>query len=211
MTTDQRERFSTAAIREKLGGQGGKEDASQYGDHLLNPDLLDHVGRMTLRDAAVLVPFMDHGDHTSLLLTQRTANMRTHSGQIAFPGGAIDPWDASAEAAAIREAEEEIGLPPSRVETIGRLPQYLSGSGFRITPVIAIVQPGFRFHLNRQEVDDAFEVPFDFLMDPAHHIRESKEWQGIERHYYTMPYHDRFIWGVTAGIIRTLYELHFSR
>jgi 8-oxo-dGTP pyrophosphatase MutT (NUDIX family) len=136
--------------------------------------------------------------------------MRTHSGQIAFPGGTIDPWDASAEAAAVREAEEEVGLPPSRVETIGRLPQYLAGSGFRITPVIAIVQPGFKFHLNRHEVDDAFEVPFDFLMDPANHNRESKEWQGIERHYYTMPYHDRFIWGVTAGIIRTLYELHFS-
>ena len=132
--------------------------------------------------------------------------MRSHSGQVAFPGGRVDPADASAEDAALRETFEEIGLPAHLVEVIGRMPDYVTGSGYRIVPVLGIVQPGFELVINNAEVDAAFEVPLGFLMNAANHKRESRVWLERERFYYTMPYGDRFIWGATAGIIRTLYE-----
>ncbi|GKX33471.1 MAG: coenzyme A pyrophosphatase [Rhizobiaceae bacterium MnEN-MB40S] len=210
MKVDADQRYSARALRDTITARPAVDDDALFGDHLLNPDLHSWVLKQKLRDAAVLVPFVDYGDHTSLLLTQRTTKMRTHSGQIAFPGGAIDPEDESPEAAAMREAEEEIGLSAKYIEPFGRLPLYFTATGFKVFPVLAIVQPGFPVRLNRQEVDDAFEVPLDFLMDPANHNRESKVWQGLERHYYSMPYDQRYIWGVTAGIIRTLYEIYFS-
>jgi 8-oxo-dGTP pyrophosphatase MutT (NUDIX family) len=141
-----------------------------------------------------------------VILTQRTAKLRTHSGQIAFPGGRIDPTDASPEAAALRESEEEIGLDPASVEIVGRMPDYVSGSGFRIAPVLGIVPEKHALKLNPDEVDDAFEVPLGFLMNAANHRRESRIWQEKERFFYTMPFADRYIWGVTAGIIRTLHD-----
>jgi 8-oxo-dGTP pyrophosphatase MutT (NUDIX family) len=149
---------------------------------------------------------VDHADGASVILTQRTQSLRSHSGQIAFPGGRIDPEDASPEAAALREADEEIGLLPNAVDVVGRMPDYSTGSEYRIAPVLGIVQPGFDLRINPDEVDAAFEVPLAFLMDPANHRRESRLWQEKERFYYTMPFGERFIWGVTAGIIRTLYE-----
>ena len=200
------EDFSVETFRRRAERETGEVDPMAYGDHLLNPDIITRLSDVSLRDAAVLVPVVDRGDKSTIILTQRTANMRTHSGQVAFPGGAIDPEDGSPEFAALREAEEEIGLPPSFVEPLGRLPQYLAPTGFRITPVLAVVRDNYPMTINREEVDDAFEVPFSFLMDPANHRTESRIWQGRERHFYTMPYGERYIWGVTAGILRTLYE-----
>jgi len=155
----------------------------------------------------VLVPVVDDGDEgAKVILTQRTTRLRKHSGQIAFPGGGIDDTDVSPEEAALREAQEEIGLDPAYVETVGRLPQYLSATGFRIIPVLSVVSRGFTITPNPHEVESVFEVPLSFLMNPENHQRDSRDWRGILRHYYVMPYGERYIWGITAGIIRTLYE-----
>ena len=154
----------------------------------------------------MLIPVVDHGDDATVLLTKRTERMRSHSGQIAFPGGVIDPTDATPEDAALRETTEEIGLGPEDIELVGRMPDYMTGSGYRIAPVLGIVRLDYLVTINEDEVDDVFEVPLSFLMNPANHRRESRIWQEKERFYYTMPYGQRFIWGVTAGIIRTLYE-----
>ncbi|MCV3738071.1 CoA pyrophosphatase [Rhizobium sp. TRM96647] len=178
----------------------------ESGDARMNPATVAHVQEMTLKDAAVLVAAVDEGDDARLIFTQRTATLRKHSGQIAFPGGAVDEDDHDVEAAAAREAEEEIGLDRRLIETVGRLPDYMALSGFRITPVLAVVQPGFSLTLNPVEVDDVFEVPLSFLMDPANHETGSGVWLGGERHYYRMPYEGRNIWGITAGIVRVIYE-----
>ena len=141
-----------------------------------------------------------------VLLTQRTAHLKDHAGQISFPGGKIDAADASPMAAALREADEEIGLAADRIEPIGYLDLYLTTFGFRIVPVVARVAPEFALTLNRDEVDDAFEVPLAFLMSPENHQRKSREWNGLTRHFYEMPFGERYIWGATAGILRNLYE-----
>lgn len=160
-------------------------------------------------DAAVLLPLVMR-DQLSLLLTLRTAHLSTHSGQIAFPGGKVDPTDPDAIAAALREAEEEIGLAPQHVEVLGTLPEYVTGTAFHITPVVALVQPGFVLRPNPHEVDDVFEVPLPFLMDPRHHRRHALSFEGVVREWYSMPWHDgqqeRFIWGATAGMLRNLYR-----
>lgn len=177
-----------------------------HGDHVLNADLVSALGDVKLRDAAVLVPVVDTGSDARVILTRRTSTMRQHSGQVAFPGGAVDPEDASIEIAAMREAEEEIGLSRDFVEPVGRLPVYMTTTGFRITPVLAVVRHGYSLELNPAEVDAVFETPLSFLMDPVNHQRESRVWEGRERHYFVMPYGEYSIWGVTAGIIRTMYE-----
>ncbi|MEM5473984.1 CoA pyrophosphatase [Hoeflea sp. AS60] len=177
-----------------------------HGDHVLNPGMVSGLVGAKLREAAVLVPVTDTGPEAQVILTRRSTAMRRHSGQVAFPGGSVDPEDGSVEIAAMREAEEEIGLDRKFVEPVGRLPVYMTTTGFRITPVLAVVRPGFTLVANPDEVDAVFETPLSFLMDPANHRRESRVWEGIERHYYVMPYGEHHIWGVTAGIIRTLYE-----
>jgi 8-oxo-dGTP pyrophosphatase MutT (NUDIX family) len=160
--------------------------------------------------AAVLLPLVMR-DELTLLLTQRTAHLNTHSGQIALPGGKLDPSDADATAAALRETHEEIGLPPERVEVVGTLPVYVTGTAFIVTPVVGLVHPGFELQPNPHEVDDVFEVPLSFLMNPAHHRRHRLEFEGRWREWYSMPYGEgekqRFIWGATAGMLRNFYRL----
>ena len=158
-----------------------------------------------IRPAAVLIPVVDHPQPT-VLLTQRAAHLNDHAGQISFPGGKIDATDASPLDAALREAEEEIGLSREFVEPIGYLDLYGTSFGFRILPAVARVRPGFKLRINHAEVDDAFEVPLAFLMNPANHQVHSKEFRGMERSYYAMPFEQRYIWGATAGILRVLYE-----
>jgi 8-oxo-dGTP pyrophosphatase MutT (NUDIX family) len=201
--------FSAAGFRQRALNQNGRplETAwPDHGDHRLNPQFVRMAMELKLKDAAVLVPVVDDGEQAKVILTQRTSTLRKHSGQIAFPGGAIDPEDGSPERAAIREAQEEIGLDPRFVEPLTRLPQYYAMTGFRITPVLAVVRPGFDLQPNPAEVADVFEVPLKFLMDEANHQRGSRLFDGIERHFYLMPYENRNIWGITAGILRTLYE-----
>jgi 8-oxo-dGTP pyrophosphatase MutT (NUDIX family) len=158
-----------------------------------------------IRPAAVLIPVVDHPQPT-VLLTQRSAHLNDHAGQIAFPGGKIDPTDASPKDAALREAEEEVGLDRRFVDPIGYLDLYGTSFGFRILPTVARVKPGFTLRINQSEVDDAFEVPLAFLMDPNNHQLHSKEFRGMERTFYAMPFAERYIWGATAGILRVLYE-----
>ena len=147
----------------------------------------------------------------TLLLTQRAATLSKHAGQIAFPGGRIDPEDASPAAAALREAYEEIGLPPEFVTPLGFLDSYRTGTGYRIEPLVALVQPGFELRLQESEVADAFEVPLAFLMDHANHETHTKIWQGAERRFYAMPYENRYIWGATAGILKNMHERLFAQ
>jgi len=185
---------------------------------LVDPDIIPSSGdygtdrmlqiisrEQPIRPAAVLIPVVDHPQPT-VLLTLRAAHLNDHAGQISFPGGKIDLTDASPLDAALREAEEEIGLSRNFVDPIGYLDLYGTGFGFRILPTVARVRPGFTLSINRAEVDDAFEVPLAFLMDPANHQRLTREFRGIERSYYAMPFADRYIWGATAGILRMLYE-----
>jgi 8-oxo-dGTP pyrophosphatase MutT (NUDIX family) len=179
------------------------------GDLDLDPALWEKAGVKATRPAAVLVPVVERAA-PGVLLTQRKPDLKSHSGQIAFPGGKNDPTDASPLAAALREAREEIGLDAKYVEPIGYLDLYLTFSGFRILPLLARVDPDYRLAINPAEVAEAFEVPLDFLMQPGNHQRLKRDWQGIERHYYAMPFGDRYIWGVTAGILRNLYERIYS-
>jgi 8-oxo-dGTP pyrophosphatase MutT (NUDIX family) len=163
------------------------------------------AGVRPIRLAAVLVPIIER-DELSVLLTQRTAHLADHAGQISFPGGKIDASDESPVAAALREAEEEIALPRRFVEPIGYLDVHMTPFGHRILPVLARVRPGFTIRFNKGEVDDAFEVPLAFLMTPQNHKRESRDWNGLTIRLYAMPFGGRNIWGATAGILRNLYE-----
>jgi len=175
------------------------------GDLDLDPDMWVRAGVVASRPAAVLVGIVDRPIPT-VLLTQRTGDLSNHAGQIAFPGGKIDPHDDTPLAAAMREAHEEIGLDDKFIEPVGYLDLYLTFSGFRILPALARISPEYTMTINRGEVADAFEVPLEFLMTPDNHQRQSRENRGVTRQYYAMPYEERYIWGVTAGIIRNLYE-----
>jgi 8-oxo-dGTP pyrophosphatase MutT (NUDIX family) len=160
--------------------------------------------------AAVLLPLVMR-ESLHVLLTQRSAHLSSHAGQIALPGGRVDAADVDGVAAALREAHEEVGLPPERVEVLGTLPSYRTGSAFEITTVVGLVEPNWVVRPNVGEVDEVFEVPLAFLMDPAHHHRHWRESQGQRREWYAMPYvdakQDRFIWGATAGLLRNFYHL----
>ena len=174
------------------------------GDLDLDPAMWERAGVTATKPAAVLIPVVDRPD-PAVLLTLRT-ELPSHPGQIAFPGGKIDPHDATPAAAALREAEEEIGLPRALIEPMGYLDLYLTFSGFRILPTVARVRPGYTLVLCEAEVADAFEVPLAFLMDAQNHALHSRDWKGVTRKYYAMPFEERYIWGVTAGILRNLYE-----
>ena len=171
-----------------------------------NDRMLEIVAKeQPVRPAAVLIPVVDHPEPT-VLLTQRTEHLSSHAGQIAFPGGKIDAGDASPMDAALREADEEVGLKREFIDPIGYLDVYGTAFGFRILPTVAKVKPGFKLTINENEVVDAFEVPLAFLMNPENHQIHMKEFRGIERSYYAMPFAERYIWGATAGILRVLYE-----
>jgi len=175
------------------------------GDLDLNPESWMRAGVKATKPAAVLVPIIDRSEPT-VLLTLRTADLASHAGQVAFPGGKIDPADESPVAAALREACEETGLAPALIEPIGYLDLYLTFSGFRILPTVARVKPDFKLTLNPREVTETFEVPLEFLMTPANHQRKTRDWNGLARDYYAIPFENRYIWGITAGILRNLYE-----
>lgn len=159
--------------------------------------------------AAVLLPIVLRHE-PMVLLTERTAHLSTHSGQIAFPGGRVDAGDTSAVATALREAQEEVGLDAASAEVLGCLPTYTTGSSFVITPVVALVAPTVQLQASAQEVAAMFEVPLAFLLNPAHHRLHRVQWQGVQREWFSMPYQDgacnRFIWGATAGMLRNFYR-----
>ncbi len=163
--------------------------------------------------AAVLIGIVDRPRPT-VLLTKRTSHMSTHAGQVAFPGGKVDSTDADVNAAALRETHEETGVTPESIRILGQLPVYTTGTNFLVTPVVGVIQPGFRLTPNAQEVEDIFEVPLDYLMDPSTHKRHELAWDGHTRHWYSMPFWEpqpdgpteRYIWGATAGMLRNLYH-----
>jgi 8-oxo-dGTP pyrophosphatase MutT (NUDIX family) len=190
--------LTPSAIRRRL-----TETGPDRGDHDLNPGMAP-ADRM--RAAAVLVPLVARREGTTVLLTRRTEHLHHHAGQISFPGGRIEEYDPSPEDAALRETEEEIGLGRSHIELVGRLGVYRTRTGFEITPVVGWVTPPFDLLPDRFEVAEVFEVPLSFIADPRNHERHSREWQGVVRHFYVLPYGGYYIWGATAGMLVNLAE-----
>ena len=182
-----------------------------HGDHRLNEPLTGETACLPVaaRPAAVLAPIVARDDGLSLLLTQRASHLSDHSSQIAFPGGKIEP-DESPLDAALREAEEEIGLSRTRVKILGCLDPYQTSTGFRVFPIVGLIQPPLDLSVNALEVADVFETPLSFLMNKANHQRHFREWMGQRRQFYAMPYENRYIWGATAGMIRNLFERLYS-
>jgi 8-oxo-dGTP pyrophosphatase MutT (NUDIX family) len=200
--------FERAQARLNLDVPEGLIDASitpKRGDHDADPVMKKISEVRPIRPAAVLVPVIDQPEPT-VLLTQRAQHLPNHPGQISFPGGKIEKNDTDPLAAALRETDEEIGLDRNVVAPLGYLDLYMTTLGYRIVPVIARVKPGFSLTLNTAEVDATFEVPLAFLMDQANVQRHSRDWNGMTRHYYAITFGERYIWGVTAGILRNLYD-----
>jgi 8-oxo-dGTP pyrophosphatase MutT (NUDIX family) len=167
--------------------------------------LEDGVGDEALTPASVLFPIVLRPGGLTVLLTQRTVHLKDHPGQISFPGGRAEPEDISPAHTALREAQEEVGLLPVHIEVAGYLPEYRTGTGFSVTPVVAVVTPPFELLLDPFEVAEVFEVPLGFLLDPANHQQHELHYRGKLRSYYAMRYDDYFIWGATAGMIMSLY------
>ena len=178
--------------------------AARRGDDDLNPGMRP---RGQLTPAAVLVPLVLRPDGPSVLLTRRTDHLHDHAGQISFPGGRIEDDDATPEAAALRETEEEVGLAPSRVELIGRLDTYVVRTGFEVTPVVGFVHPPFDVSPDPFEVAEVFEVPLAFILDRTNHERRSREFQGLQRLFYVIQYEERYIWGATAAMLVNLVDI----
>jgi len=188
-----------ARLRERLARTGARHGAVG-GDW-------PGAGGAKLRPAAVLVPLVLHEEGPTVLLTRRTDHLHHHPGQISFPGGGMEAGDASPEAAALRETAEEIGLDPASVELIGRLPDYRTGTGFYVTPVVGLLRPPLALRLDEFEVAEAFETPLAHFLDPARHQRHTVRIGGQTRHFHAMPWGDYFIWGATAGMLMSLYRL----
>lgn len=185
------ERLKASLLPEPLAAQFVEEDGAE---------------QLNLTPAAVLFPIVQREGKHTVLLTQRTAHLRDHAGQISFPGGRVEAEDLSPIHTALRETEEEIGLSRERIQVLGFLPEYRTGTGFRVTPVVALVLPPFDIQPDPFEVAEVFEVPLAFLLDPANHQQHSVHYRGALRQYFAMPYGDYFIWGATAGMIRSLTE-----
>jgi 8-oxo-dGTP pyrophosphatase MutT (NUDIX family) len=194
-------------------GFGGTSDpleaaevrAATRGDHDLNPG--ETPPSAALRPAAVLVPLIDRAEGMTVLLTQRTAHLHAHAGQISFPGGRVEEQDADAIATALRETEEEVGLTRDLVEVIGRLDTYVTGTGFEITPIVGLVEPGYTLTIDPFEVAEAFEVPLSYILDRNNHNRTERESAGRTRVFFVLPYQGRNIWGATAGMLVNLAEV----
>jgi len=208
------DRLSSREIgRRGFGGSDDPEEAAAFRLALRrDPEVDPTMTRATrpstaLRPAAVLVPLVDHAGGMSVLLTQRTAHLSAHAGQISFPGGSIEEHDADAVAAALRETEEEVGLARDRVSVIGRLDTYVTGTGFEITPVVGIVAPPYKMAIDPFEVAEAFEVPLAFILDRRNHQRVERESAGQRRCFFVLPFEGRNIWGATAGILVNLAEV----
>ncbi len=174
------------------------------GDHDLNPGMLPDTN---LKEAAVLVPLILRDSETMVLFTRRTDDMTTHPGQVSFPGGHVDAVDNTAEDAALRETEEEVGLGRRHIKIVGRLDTYKTRTGFSVIPVVGFVKPPFEINPDPREVAEVFEVPLAFLMNPDNHERHQREFEGRTRDFYAMPYNDHFIWGATAGMVVNLYDV----
>jgi 8-oxo-dGTP pyrophosphatase MutT (NUDIX family) len=174
-------------------------------DYDLNPEVSLPSGR-PLRRAAVLVPVWDRPDGPRMILTKRSSHLKHHPGQVAFPGGKVDPSDPSPEAAALREAQEEIGLDPRKVRILGRLPVHETVTGFEVIPVLSVVESGFQPEAEPGEVDEVFSVPLDHVLNPANFMIESRIWRGQRRRYYVVPWGPYYIWGATARILRGLAD-----
>jgi 8-oxo-dGTP pyrophosphatase MutT (NUDIX family) len=178
------------------------------GDFELNPALwleARDLKEEELRPAAVLVPLVERPEGLTVLLTKRTDHLYDHAGQISFPGGRVEPDDENAIATALRETEEEIGVGPEHIEIVGEIDTYMTGTGFSITPVVGFVSPDYTLQIDEFEVAEVFEVPLAFVMDPDNHERRSAVYKGVERHFYVLPYEDRYIWGATAGMLVSLH------
>jgi 8-oxo-dGTP pyrophosphatase MutT (NUDIX family) len=194
-------------------GFGGTSDpleaaevrAATRGDHDLNPG--ETPPSAALRPAAVLVPLIDRADGMTVLLTQRTAHLSAHAGQVSFPGGRVEEQDSDAIATALRETEEEVGLPRELVGVIGRLDTYVTGTGFEITPIVGIVTPPYPLAIDPYEVAEAFEVPLSYILDRNNHNRTERESAGRIRVFFVLPYEGRNIWGATAGMLVNLAEV----
>jgi 8-oxo-dGTP pyrophosphatase MutT (NUDIX family) len=206
-------RFDEAEFRERANRRLLSEPPELHarGDDDLNPDARAIPHNSPPSPAAVLVPIVRRDPEMSVLLTLRTGTLTSHAGQIAFPGGRLDPDDVGPAEAALREAQEEIGLAPEYVETLGYLDRYLTRTAYSVAPVVALVTPGFTLVPHAGEVADVFEVPLRFLMTPENHHIHSRDWQGKTRHFYAMPFGERYIWGATAGMIKNLYDRLYAQ
>ena len=196
-------RIDLSRLRERFARSGTTADTI-YGDQGTRP------GADKLLAASVLIPIVDRVPEPTILFTQRTAHLKNHSGQISFPGGRAEARDASAERTALRETWEEVGLAAGRIELLGRLSDYHTRTGYRITPVVGIVQPPFELNPDRNEVAEVFEVPLAFLLDERNHQKHSREFEGEERFFFAIPFEDRYIWGATAGILVNLHRFLIS-
>jgi 8-oxo-dGTP pyrophosphatase MutT (NUDIX family) len=202
--------FTKAHIRESLGSRASAPDEDMLWLAGAPPEVLERVRAAwpAIRvPAAVLVPLVERDEGMTVLLTQRSATLKNHSGQISFPGGRIEPEDADPWRAALREAHEEIGLSASFVEFAGYLPDHLVGTGFRVTPVVGFVNPSFELRIQTAEVHDVFEVPLEFILDAANHKTRLREFGGVTLESYDIPFGDRNIWGATAGMLLTLRRM----
>ncbi len=190
----------TDRIAERLVGEHRQPVPAGRSDYDLNPEF-GRPDDVPLKPAAVLVPLVDRPQGVTVLLTKRTEHLNSHAGQIAFPGGLMEPYDATPEAAALRETHEETGIASHFVRMIGRLSTYETVTGYAVTPCVGVVQPDFDLVPDDFEVAEIFEVPLEFLMDSDNHQRHSGWRNGRRRHWYAMPYGDYYIWGATAGML----------